>query len=85
MLPLATPAQGRLLRDGIFRPRCSRLPFLPLPLQVAVRISTGTFRGGTEETPTSITAGITITTENLIPHLEEIPAQAASGLISYLT
>lgn len=42
--------------------------------------------GETEKTPTSIIAGITITTENLILHLEVyIPAQAAAGLISYLT
>lgn len=38
-----------------------------------------------EEAPTSIIAGITITTENLILHLEEIPAQAAAGPIIYLT
>lgn len=58
--------------------------FLQTHLEAALAESKKT-GGGTEETPTSIIAGITITTENLILHLEEIPAQAAASLISCLT
>lgn len=38
-----------------------------------------------EEPSASKIVGITITAENLILDSEEIPAQAAAGLISYLT